>query len=68
MGLGVGQKVLEIFLCFRLENGIIRGPSAIRELEPVNSIFLSFNDGLSMEERADFVFLVHRKSCFYLQI
>jgi len=55
MGLGVGQKVLEVFLSFRLENGIIRRPGAIRELEPVDLILLSSNDGLGMKEKVVFV-------------
>jgi len=55
MGLGVGQKVLEIFLSFRLENGVIGRPGAIGELDSLNSIILSSNDGLGMKERAVFI-------------
>ena len=54
MGLGVGQKVLEIFLSFRLENGVIGRPGAIGELDSVNSIILSSNDGLGIK-RAVFI-------------
>ena len=49
--LGVGKEVLEILLCFFLENGAISCPNTIRELKSMNSIFLSSNDSLGMEEK-----------------
>jgi len=55
MWLGVDQKDFEVILSFWLENSVIRCPGAIRELESVNSIFLSFFDVLSMKEKVVFV-------------
>jgi len=51
MGLVVGKEVLEILLSFFLEHGAIICPNTIRELKSMDSIFLSSNDSLSMEER-----------------
>lgn len=49
------EKKFEIGLRFFLENVAVRGPSTTRELKPMDSVSLSSNDSLGMEECSVFI-------------
>ena len=48
--LSAGKEILKEFVGFILKDIAICGPNAIWKLESVDFIFLSSNDGLSVEE------------------